>query len=289
MNRSFALLVTAFAWSIAPAVAWAQSCDKTLIIDTADWSAAGAWSPLGEPLSTQRVCIPAGDVVHVTTSSATCESIQIGSGAMMKISNDGNLTLYADSTVNGKIEFLNDGELTIADDLTIDGDGGFIGQNQGNNGVIKGSGILTIEPTGASNGDPADSVRITTYNGPMDIKVELVNNAWVQADGYILTLSTNPKRGNGFWHATEENLAGGNSKIKVDVEVTGSGTWLVDDAIGEIEFNVACDELTGPIKLTANGELDINQDLCTTGHLTFNDGTIDVATDRTAKFSGTCP
>ncbi|MCH7705109.1 MAG: hypothetical protein IIB61_08355 [Planctomycetes bacterium] len=82
----------------------------------------------------------------------------------------------------------------------------------------------------------------------------------------------------------------------VDVAVQGDGTWEITRELffptSELEINAECNALTGTVLLDS-GLMDVNEDFCTTGDLTFSrvaseECKIEVAQGKTASFAGNC-
>lgn len=113
--------------------------------------------------------------------------------------------------------------------------------------------------------------------GDLDIQARLINNAYVIADNHDipgvsfgdLILSTLPKSGNGFWIAGFDTTTNRFGHLRVEIAVTGPGTWvLADHASAEIRINAPSTALTGDVTIH-KGLFTLNADFTTTGNLEF--------------------
>ncbi|MCH8253442.1 MAG: hypothetical protein IID36_13420 [Planctomycetes bacterium] len=219
---------------------------------------------------------------------------------------DRTLTLHGDSTVDGDLGFqvgtgggvcapgANDtATLEIANHLTITGDGGTIGVGCISFVIIKAQPGLSFTPIlTLENADPGTLTVRANFSTEIDIQVQLRNHARVGIDTNLsatVRLSTEPKTGCGLWF-----VKNGGTMV-VDIAVQGDGTWEITRdlffPISTLEINAECDALTGTVLLDSV-LMDVNEDFCTTGDLTFTAkdkvGRIEVAQDKTASFAGNC-
>lgn len=189
------------------------------------------------------------------------------------------LTIYQDSTINGEVEIYagsstNYGALVLAGNVTITGTGVIEGYDdeariENSDSTVR---TLTI-PSGF------------TIEGALESKAKIVNNGSVIAEDGTLKLTAGGE-GSGVWSAH-----GSTGVLQVAEEVTGSGTWqLTDDAGAKIVIDAESICLGGDV-IVNKGTLDINEAFKTTGDLSLSsvDALIDVAANKTAKFSGTLP
>ncbi len=152
-----------------------------------------------------------------------------------------------------------------------------------NDHTMTGSGYLIGEHNSATIDDhpvyPGDLIVASgfTVAGAMQIDLDLVNNGRVLADD----------------GTTDEDTR--DTLLIASGTITGSGVWEVDKLLGAytafLQFGSGVTSATG---LTGNfavsdGTLDIGQNVCTTGDLTFTGGTIEVAAGKSFKAGGTCP
>jgi hypothetical protein len=279
----FLLSITISAVSMADFMAQSAvaqpMCDTNYIgLNDGDWETLGNWD-FGAPDNTKVACIPSDKMVDIN-SAAEAKAIWIKrSGATqgtLEVYYSRSLKLYEDSQIDGILELEGQtvlpAELLIAPDaqhnnaLTITGNGGSIVGLVGFGGfpVLRGStGNEQLTITGGSMRDTS-----LVVHGRLELKVNLINNAYVVADHGDLKLTTNAKSGTGTW-AAERDYTGGTShgRLVVDAEVTGGGTWtLGDHASAKIEFNVDCTQLTGNFSVQ-RGTLQIDADLTTSGSL----------------------
>lgn len=270
----------------------------TFIPAEGSWIASANWTegrPDADPEDLKIACIPPGKTCTIawTVGGTAVEAAAIyiqadeidGRGKIF-VSNDTVLTLddYCDSWIEGDlfVEFPG-GELVADGDVTIVGNGGDIdGDDRTPEEADPKSAILTTEGStltleGYDNGSRDTSLVV---RGAFDIQADLVNNAYVIADtrtvGIInqgdLVLSDGDKSGSGYWMASyrsHPDPSVGTGRLRVEVEVTGGGTWVLADHVNsEIVFNTDCTNLTGPMTIE-KGVLMINADVTTTGDLEF--------------------
>jgi len=155
--------------------------------------------------------------------------------------------------------------------------------SSGNDGGLPA--VLTLQSTGQN---------LLHVHGHIDLRAKTVNNALVGVNNVLgasvehaMKLSTWPKSGSGEWYAND-------GRLEVLVSVSGSAKWRIsgDSSEALIWINAECTDLSGNVELT-QGTLDVDQNFCTSGNLTFDGrstGTrIAVASLRSAQFGGTCP
>lgn len=259
------------------------------------WGDADNWSPPGGPPgSADTAIIPYNKTVTTNGADEACKVLEIQNNGnprgLLTITQGSTFSLHGTaltpSTLNGRIFFgTKAGEsdapvLEIVNSMTIEGDnfGVIVGKTSGGTkGIIRGessSDVLTFAI--ASNVGPIMA-------GEIDIEVEFVNNTRVIAGGggTTMTLKTNPKSGTGLW-----SVDGG--VLLVDIEVTGTGEWLMDPHIsGTIRFTANCENLEGDFNVKAGGTLDIQSNLCTTGDIEWIGGSIlvdNASSDNAAVF-----
>ncbi len=250
-----------------------------------NWDNNSNWTD-SKPNPTARAVIPAGLTARIySPTQGVCDSLNVAGTVIIK--NGAKLTITFDelrhSDVTGVIQIEKGGKLVIEDSLTITGDNGKItGLTTGGSAsaIVSGAGTLTIAGIGAPR---ADSLML---EGLMEIKVALVNNAYVIANsnGNTLKLSINGKSGDsGLWAAE----AGG--KLLVAIGVIGGSDWeLIDNVNSVIQFTSNCTTLSGDFTIK-KGTLDIDANVDTTGNLTHESvsGThprIDVADTKYVEF-----
>lgn len=269
-----------------------------------DWHNDLNWTN-GSPDLDQRAVINNKVTVVIDDSQAAiADSIEIDPGAKLIILDGATLELtncddagtcspdpgqeHPDSLIKGDVQLEKGAELTISWNLTVQGDGGKItGLSTGGTaaGIITGTAgkILTIDNGGADPTLRADSLLV---HGFLNVKVELVNNAFVVADNGILNLSNSDKSGDsGYWVAENDEY------LLVNATVTGTSEWLlIDDKSAVIKFNQANTSLGGLFRIE-KGTLDVDQNIETSGGLDFKSvgafhPQIDVASGKTAEFFG---
>ena len=285
------------------------------------WNDPDDWDPpTGPPaagdtaiiLVNQDCAIPLGydaeiDVLEIQKSSdgASYGEVFICSG--------GSLTIKADCPkVDGILWFWKSAQGTAPGELIIDGDITMTGRlsttanvpayidtesDNSVSGIIKGvdaSSKLTLAGAEAYS----DLVVI----GKIDIQVELVNeakvgNAWgTREPGFArtLTLSTNPKSGDGIWFASHGTLL-----VADGCTVSGPGRWELNEEVPPyapvLQFDEQALGLTGDFDIQI-GTLLVNDSIKTEGRLDFHRSFEDlpveirVAVNKIAEFGfASCP
>ena len=190
----------------------------------------------------------------------------IKDGGKLTLTNAADAPAHPDSEITGEMQIEKGGELFIDNNLGIKGDDGKItglDEGAGSWAEIKGqSSSIELRIYGLSAGAaPEDSLSV---QGRMYLWVRLDNDAHVIANDDLLILYGDSKYGDdGFWKAE------GSGTLWVYKVVTGNNDWeLVDSASSKIQFSVACTGLGGDFTIS-KGTLDVDQNVTTTGILTF--------------------
>lgn len=302
----------------------ALTCDDAPLWDgTATWQkkVSGVWTnwavPPGAPDS---VYIQNGKCVHITGNGggsgyhAFANNLYIcgageGSGSFGECTGGSepgtinvhadcsSLTVHADSTVNGHIDFIAPptsggcssgvGELRIKKNgqVKFTGNGGKVRSVYGD-GLIKADsdvpGELLID--GQTPGDEDTSMTLMSVALDLEVAVKLTNRGDVYAEHGTVTLTTERKSGNsGYWRASSGTL-------EVDYDTRGGGTWRLEGSDGIIQFDAESTNLSGTFYLPT-GHLIANEILCTTGHVVYGGGYIPPITCAPGKkitFHGDC-
>lgn len=284
---------------VAAIACWASSssaqptCETTFTgNEDTKWDNDNNWTN-DRPTPTKVGCIPPNKTARINqpTVDAEAEAIYIEGDATVIVHPLSTLKIYdtaGDSWIDGDLEVDENAPITLhfVGDVTIVGKGGSIYGGSGYlsespyNKIIAtgtGGGSLTLECDPGGNGSQAECLVV---HGAFDIQANLTNNAYVIADVRTvgswnlgdLVLSGGTKDGSGYWMAADNpNLIPPNplakiGRMRVEVPVTGSGTWLLADHVSaEIRFNVACPALTGDVTIH-EGFVTLNADFTTTGN-----------------------
>ncbi|HOS48895.1 MAG TPA: hypothetical protein PLG57_09680, partial [Bacteroidia bacterium] len=85
------------------------SASKTAIA-SGNWSIPSVWSPIGVPSNNDEVTISAGKTITIDSLSGSCNSINIQSGAYLKVSANSHFTISSTLgfTINGTFEVIGD-------------------------------------------------------------------------------------------------------------------------------------------------------------------------------------
>lgn len=85
------------------------SASKTAIT-SGNWSTPSVWSPIGVPSNNDEVTINAGKTITIDSLSGSCNSINIQSGASLKVSANSHLTITSiiGFNINGTLEVIGD-------------------------------------------------------------------------------------------------------------------------------------------------------------------------------------
>ncbi len=85
------------------------SASKTAIA-SGNWSSPSVWSPKGVPSNNDEVTISTGKTITIDSLSRSCNSVNIQSGASLKVSANSSLTITSTIgfTINGTFEFIGD-------------------------------------------------------------------------------------------------------------------------------------------------------------------------------------
>jgi len=282
--------------------AMAQNCDKTYDgPQNGDWFDEENWEPQipfpAIPTADDDVCIPNGKVVRIDeqpgATMAHARSITVdGSMAILGES----LHIYADSTINGRLNLQDTSFLIVKEDLTISGDGGEIrGTILTFNGerpsIVMDGGALTLAGSGENN-DKENSLLVhgTILFERRECDPEescpetfLINNAWIEAgltlgQHEVLEISADAAdpgvvtSNGGYWSALYDSTL----RFGTHVEVRGNGSFLLpvmEEAEppfypGNIEINKDSPLLSGPV-IMASGNLVLNADFETAGDLSM--------------------
>jgi len=252
-----------------------------------DWNDGENWDCNHPPTSTDTAEIPVNETC--TLNGADGDALNVEVYGILQIPKGSQLTLHGEgaeeeSVIDGRVRFVTGNS---NDDPVLYFTGNHIITNST---ILSGSDGIWGEVKGILAGDSgktlhfAHAVPAANYmRGNLDIQIALDLYATVEATtGHTITLSTNPKTGNGgLVHAR-----GGTVIVNVDVN---AHVDFKTNASGCVQFNVEIGDLTGDF-IVKGGNLEVNDVLCTTGFLLFCDGgTISVADGATATFSGSCP
>lgn len=227
-------------------------------------------------------CAGGGTCDTTQAPDAVCKALNIARGESttghVKVYIGASLTLQGPtkSTIDGVLTFNRVGgsanhALKLGSDVTIEGEGGtIIGNPYDPYTTIESTGggpyTLTLQYTGPDNDSRSNSI---TLQNAWIVEVGLQNDGYVLANYDELELNQTPVSGSGHWIADFFFVETG--ELVVNVEVTGSGTWHVDNTwntpnFARIIFNADCPDLTGDFNLDV-GTLEINADVVTTGDL----------------------
>lgn len=245
---------------------------------------------------------------------AAVGALTVEDGATVEMCQDTKLTLSQNSTVDGTIAFkfcvvqapaggdCGPAQIEIADGLTISGTGLIVGHENStpcgvgsNPGKITGVTGLQIPPMlTLLSTDPVGDPLVVL--GHIEISVGLLNqaNVGVDAAADILSLTALTKIGkkDGVWFCDDGRLEV--HAVVSDSSSTEYAKWdMTNSSNALILIDAECTGLKGPVTIT-QGTLDVNQDFCTKGTITFQSvggsvPKIDVADLTYAKFAGFCP
>ncbi len=255
----------------------AQATDRTFDANGAasgSWNVAANWTDDVVPVAGDKAIILTGKTADVDTANDICGQLDIqGTGRVVikissKLTIDGNGTaLTSMIAVSAKLILeTSTSVLEIKDDNhTMSGSGKIIGQD--NEAVITdaASEKLTIDTD-------------LTVQGALKITLDMENNGTVRAnDGSSGSRDTlelgggETFTGDGDWQAYRDGTAG--TRV---------------DAILKFASGVTATGLTGAFRVSAYSILDVDANVCTTGNLLFDGGTIDVAVGKSFKAGGSC-
>lgn len=272
------ILVLAIAAGVLVATAAAPravACNN-FDVTTGDWGVNDNWSAGHKPTSTEEACIASDQTVTVRTAQGnqTCAAIHLD--GIVIVQQLRTLTITGDNTfttsnIDGTLKLQQGGagaggKPHISGALTIKGVGGDIvglSNSTGSAAILSTSAhLLTTFGAGGDNTSRSNSLVI---HGLLNISADLENDAFVVADDDTLTLSGVDKEGDGgFW------IAENGATLDVGVGVTGDNTWqLVDDADSVIHFFTDTSTSLGGDFEIEKGTLDVDANIATSGHLTF--------------------
>ncbi len=239
-----------------------RRCDSPLIVV---WGQT--WT-LTDDLKVEQVIILPGGRLHTGSHTLMITGpgglIVLGDGRLF-VPDGGSLLLTGGGTslVDGLVVLEGLGaRVTIrANGHTLAGTGSIIGEHN----------LATIDD------DPVDSAELTvapgfTIEGALRICLDLVNNGTVRAN--------------------DATMAGSRDRLTLDSgRFTGSGVFDVNTAGASLKFDATGVTATGlgADFTVSSGTLDIDENVCTAGDLTFTSGTIDVAAGKSFKAGGSCP
>lgn len=232
------------------------------------WSEPTNWSDDTLPVAGEEAIIPEDTVATVDTSDDTAIAGYLtiqqdtGTGGIVEIAAGKKLTLDGDDTARtstiaaGAFLYLrgNDSFLEIKDDNhTFSGSGRIVGQH--NNAEVNRASTETL--TVDTN---------MTMSGAMQMKLSVVNNGKIIADDSrtsqdTLELFSGTFTGSGEYRAVQ--------------------SFGTSDATMKFASGITATGLTGDFTLSVNSVMDVDEDVCTTGDLTFDGGKIEVAPTKT--------
>lgn len=198
-------------------------------------------------------CVTVSGTLTIS-GTVTMKCVNVTPGATLIITNTGTLRLSGNATSTI------DGEIRLSGTLAIR-----------NNHTLTGSGVI--------DGQLADA-RITVISGKtVTNKMLIAGQLKIAAGGATFTN-----------HSDGIVQADVNGTLEVvDGTIEGAGAWKVStDPNAVLKFSVAVTNLSGAFTVKS-GTLNIDADVCTTGDLTFDGGTIDVAAGKSFKAGGSCP
>jgi len=256
--------------------------------DSNEWGDGDNWDCGHSPDSDDTAEIPVNKICTLNGADADALNLVMAPSSYLLIPKGSQLNLHGEgyeeeSIINGQIKFVTGNS---DDDPVLY----FTGDHTMAHSVLPHSDAIFGQVKGIVAGDSGKTLSIGAYpegqfelTGNLDIQIALNLVGVVRAGtGYTITLSTNPKTGNGGLI----QAAGGTVIVNTDVN---AHVDFKTNASGCVQFNVEIGDLTGDF-IVKGGNLEVNDVLCTTGFLLFCDGgTISVADGATATFSGSCP
>ena len=240
------------------------------------WGTPANWTPVGVPNNgggnTYDVRIDNGNAAasNVTLNiSPTIDLLTVDAAERLAVANGSSLTIAGGGIANAGTISLNAlGSYTnlriSGSDATLSGGGTISLSNSALNTILGTAGTERL-----INAD-------NTIRGAGTISALLTNHGTVDATG-ILYLNTYAKINDGTFRASP----GGT--LMVDIGASGTGRW--EAAGGKIQVGAVTVSTTGPISVTAGGELELNGSTMSGSNLTMDStGIIDV--NSTLALSG---
>ena len=123
---------------------------------------------------------------------------------------------------------------------------------------------------------------ITLGSNSLDLESQITIAGALQITESGTPTTTSFKNGSGG--CVDADTSGTLEIVTVDSIAAGSGEWKVTASGANLKFSVAATGESGAFTVSA-GTLDIDQNVTTTGDLTFTGGTIDVASGKTYQAS----
>lgn len=249
---------------LAFVTAYARATERHFTDATADhkWSTANNWNPSGVPTDGDHAVIDSNKLCNVDILNARADSFEVVTTARLVILGSGALEMDSNSSIAdaGGVQLNQGAELLISGSLTLSGNGSLRGLRT----------TATIKFTG--NYDLANT---STIEGAMIIQHQSTGRFRLINDGLV--------------HANADEGQSQSDRTLLLTEGTfrGSGEYKVShDSRCKLEFagGVIDTGLAADFTVEA-GTLAINEDITTTGHLTFTGGTI-VVDDNDAFTAG---